>query len=62
MDLYESDTGVLDSFYMNRGNSQIRSVPIDTIDNLVERKMIKKVDYIKADIEGAERYMLKGEN
>ncbi len=60
MDLFESDTGVLDSFYMNRGNSQIRSVPIDTIDNLVERNMIKKVDYIKADIEGAERYMLKG--
>ncbi len=60
MDLFESDTGVLDSFYMNRGNDQIRSVPIDTIDNLVEKKMIKKVDYIKADIEGAERYMLIG--
>ncbi|MFJ7669480.1 FkbM family methyltransferase [Lysinibacillus sp. NPDC097195] len=60
MDLYESDTGVLDSFYMNRGNSQIRSVLIDTIDNLVEKNMVKKVDYIKADIEGAERYMLKG--
>lgn len=29
---------VLDSFYMNRGNDQIRSVPIDTIDNLVEKR------------------------
>ncbi|WP_249662587.1 hypothetical protein, partial [Lysinibacillus fusiformis] len=57
MDLFESDTGVLDSFYMNRGNDQIRSVPIDTIDNLLEKKMIKTVDYIKADISVAERYM-----
>ena len=35
-------------------------VPTTTIDNFVKQKSIDKVDFIKADIEGAERYMLLG--
>ena len=31
-----------------------------TIDEFVKKNQLKKVDFIKADIEGAERYMLKG--
>ena len=30
------------------------------IDTFVKEKNIKKIDFIKADIEGAERYMLMG--
>ena len=35
-------------------------VPMKTIDNFVKEKEIVKVDFIKADIEGAERNMLLG--
>ena len=38
----------------------VESVPCITLDEFVEKNGIKRVDYIKADIEGAERYMLKG--
>jgi methyltransferase, fkbM family len=35
-------------------------VNVTTIDQFVSENQIRKVDFIKADIEGAERYMLKG--
>lgn len=35
-------------------------VPTTTIDNYVDKNNLKAVDFIKADIEGAERLMLKG--
>ncbi len=35
-------------------------VDIITIDDFVEKNNVERVDYIKADIEGAERNMLKG--
>ena len=35
-------------------------VKVSTIDQFVSENQIRKVDFIKADIEGAERYMLKG--
>lgn len=38
----------------------IVSVPCTTIDSFVEEHRIPHVDFIKADIEGAERYMLMG--
>lgn len=60
VDFYESDDCALDSIYMPRGNTRKRQIKIETIDNLVANGTIKHVDYIKADIEGAERYMLKG--
>lgn len=39
------------------GNLTVR---VDTIDHFVEENHIEKVDFIKADIEGAERNMLRG--
>jgi FkbM family methyltransferase len=39
------------------GSEQIECVTIDT---WVERNNLKKIDFIKADIEGAERFMLMG--
>lgn len=60
IDFYESEDSVLDSIYMPRGNTTKRTIEIDTIDNLVSKGIIPHVDYIKADIEGAERYMLRG--
>ena len=35
-------------------------VKVSTIDQFVSENQIRKVDFIKADIEGAERYMLTG--
>lgn len=35
-------------------------VPTITIDEFVKSNQIEKVDFIKADIEGAERLMLEG--
>lgn len=36
------------------------TVPMSTVDSFVKQNGITKVDFIKADIEGAERYMLMG--
>ncbi len=35
-------------------------IEVDTIDNIVKEEKIEKVDFIKMDIEGYERYALKG--
>jgi FkbM family methyltransferase len=37
-----------------------QSIEITTIDAFVEENDLKKVDFIKADIEGYECYMLEG--
>lgn len=47
-----------DNMTLNDKNHII--VEVDTIDSFVKENDIKKVDFIKADIEGAERYMLLG--
>jgi len=36
------------------------TIEVTTLDGFVEKENINKVDFIKADIEGAERYMLAG--
>ena len=36
------------------------TVPLDTIDGVVERRAIPRLDFIKADIEGWELHMLRG--
>ncbi|MDR2097124.1 MAG: FkbM family methyltransferase [Spirochaetaceae bacterium] len=40
--------------------SHSEKIKITTLDNFVHEQNLKKVDFIKADIEGAERDMLKG--
>lgn len=57
---YESDCCSISSIYMPRGNVKEKKIQVNSIDNLVANGTFQKVDYIKADIEGAERYMLKG--
>lgn len=41
-------------------NVQTIKVKMISIDSFVEKNHLEKVDFIKADIEGAERYMLEG--
>ncbi|MDR1346968.1 MAG: FkbM family methyltransferase [Prevotellaceae bacterium] len=48
------------SFIMFHENGQIETVQITTLDKFVEENKLSKVDFIKADIEGAERDMLLG--
>jgi len=42
------------------GDSGEETISITTLDKFVEENNLKKIDFIKADIEGAERDMLKG--
>lgn len=44
----------------NSQNEIIQEIAITSIDELVENNVIEKVDFIKADIEGSERDMLRG--
>ena len=46
--------------HWNRNNFKQFTIPAITLDAFVERNGIKRVDFIKADIEGAERNMLRG--
>jgi hypothetical protein len=41
-------------------NYFIEKIKITTLDNFAHEQNLKKLDFIKADIEGAERDMLKG--
>jgi hypothetical protein len=54
---------------MSGGNTVVQSlaktnssekIKITTLDNFIHEQNLKKVDFIKSDIEGAERDMLKG--
>lgn len=55
----DSDTGMNSMILKNSGMEEIE-VPTITIDAFVKLRGLKSVDFIKADIEGAERDMLKG--
>ncbi|MDR1120644.1 MAG: FkbM family methyltransferase [Dysgonamonadaceae bacterium] len=48
------------SFIMFHENGQIETIQITTLDKFVEENKLSKIDFIKADIEGAERDMLLG--
>jgi FkbM family methyltransferase len=41
-------------------NTATEMIQLTTLDKFVEENKLTKVDFIKADIEGAERYMLQG--
>lgn len=56
--LYDYSEG--NSMILDRGGSCKAYFPVTTIDKYVERNCIQGVDFIKVDIEGAERYMLAG--
>lgn len=57
---YEADDCGISSFSLIRGKTIEHEICTDTIDHLVENGTLGKIDYIKADIEGAERNMLRG--
>lgn len=46
--------------FVNKASEHTALLPITSIDDFVAENKIKKIDFIKADIEGAEREMLKG--
>lgn len=50
-------TGVRQRFSNSGGKISVKAIPLDTF---VEHNHIEKIDFIKADIEGAERQMLTG--
>ena len=56
--LVEESTGAM-LIHTQEGQTAI-TIPCTTIDQFVEENNLERVDFIKADIEGAERIMLKG--
>lgn len=57
-----ADNGNSENHMVNENltDKQTIKVKMTTIDRFVKENNIEKVDFIKADIEGAERFMLKG--
>jgi FkbM family methyltransferase len=60
MTLYEgvANSG-MNSLVTDQGGRRM-TVPVQTIDSIVQEMKLRRVDYIKMDIEGAERNALKG--
>jgi len=52
--------GAANSLVIHQGVNETVSVDVVSLDTFVDDNKIRKVDFIKADIEGAERDMLKG--
>lgn len=57
MGVANSGTG---SFVLSEDESRKIKIPVNTIDNMLQRIGVSKVDYLKMDIEGAEREALRG--
>jgi hypothetical protein len=61
MNIDINGSGGRDSIIFNGdGGDSTEKIKITTLDQFVEEQGISKIDFIKADIEGAERDMLKG--
>jgi FkbM family methyltransferase len=58
--LVHATTGAADSFVMGRTGGEIKGLPLTTVDKMVAELGLPRVDYIKMDIEGAERKALAG--
>lgn len=56
--LNENDTAGSSAYLTKSGNKE--TIKITTLDEFVEEENIKKLNFIKADIEGGERYLLMG--
>ena len=59
--IYYSD-GITDASIINRNSDNYKMVKSITIDHIVKKNKLKKLDFIKLDIEGAEYLALKGAN
>lgn len=60
-DLFISSNNIgANSLVFNQDGNKTESVSITTLDNFVETKSIQQLDFIKVDIEGAERLFLEG--
>ncbi len=57
---FYNDSFGTSSHIVDKEDENSVTVPITTIDEFVKEHKIKHIDFIKADIEGAERYMLQG--
>jgi len=55
-----SDSASHSAFKQNQRILKSLDIDVDTLDNIVEREKIKRVDFIKMNIEGAEIEALKG--
>jgi len=47
-------------FMLFQKHNKKETIEVTTLDEFVEKEKVKKVDFIKADIEGGERYLLLG--
>jgi len=56
----DASAGGGNSLIIDRGTNETELIEVTTLDLFVEKYKLEKVDFIKVDIEGAEREMLKG--
>ncbi len=55
-----SNLDVSFSYHITTDHKDSEKIEITTLDKFVEENCISKIDFIKADIEGYERYLLRG--
>lgn len=54
------DSGANSTVITDTSHNSSETITLTTIDRFAEENKLKRVDFIKADIEGAEREMLRG--
>jgi len=56
----KNSSGADSSIYKKIKGNMSEKINVTTLDEFVKKENIKRIDFIKADIEGAERYLLMG--